>query len=572
MSAALRPSPAASLAQPSTGGVLQRKCACGRNAGGLDQECESCEQRTGLGLPGRLSIGANDDPLEREADRAAGKVMGMTTRPDIRHGASATRLSRQARTVSAPAGRAPASVEQVLARTGEPLPNELRSFFEPRFGHDFGRVRLHADARAADSARAIDARAYTRGYDIAFGDGEFRPHTAEGKRLLAHELAHVVQHSGADDAMVRRAPCPDTCAQCPADGIVSEGCECIGNEHPESIVPSPVSLRIVSLSGGSSESIIKRDIAAANKTWKRAGIEVNATITTIDRESTEKILGTDERGRLQGEVEIEPENLALNSDSTRALLGLGTTSGNEKLSVAAGTSVLSAVVYYVPSFNRCASEKNAVGCAYSGSHGGRFFVLMEKSHQNAILAHELGHIWGNPHVANKQNLMFEAPDKRGIEPEQIRQARLNLGLGSLRCVTEEGTAEDRERIENEQQLGQLLMAWIEGEWSGKITIGDADRQSMIQFRVDPKNNHIAGSYWYETADRKQPGHILNGKVTAGHLDFDWEENRNDKSTKGKGRFSVSEIYSVPLRLAGTWGSGTSRDSGGIWTIEWTGKL
>lgn len=67
---------------------------------------------------------------------------------------------------------------------------------EPRFGHDFGKVRVHSDARASESARAVYASAYTVGEDIVFGAGRYAPETGEGRELLAHELAHVVQQSG----------------------------------------------------------------------------------------------------------------------------------------------------------------------------------------------------------------------------------------------------------------------------------------------------------------------------------------------------------------------------------------
>jgi hypothetical protein len=80
---------------------------------------------------------------------------------------------------------------------GVPLPDALRSYFEPRFGHDFSKVRVHADGEAADGARAVRARAYTLGRDIVFAAGEYAPATEEGQRLLAHELAHVVQQSRA---------------------------------------------------------------------------------------------------------------------------------------------------------------------------------------------------------------------------------------------------------------------------------------------------------------------------------------------------------------------------------------
>jgi hypothetical protein len=85
----------------------------------------------------------------------------------------------------------------VLRSPGQPLDAATRVFMEPRFGHNFSRVRVHTDARAAESARAVGAAAYTVGYDIVFGEGQFEPGTRNGRQLLAHELTHVVQQRGA---------------------------------------------------------------------------------------------------------------------------------------------------------------------------------------------------------------------------------------------------------------------------------------------------------------------------------------------------------------------------------------
>jgi peptidoglycan hydrolase-like protein with peptidoglycan-binding domain len=90
-----------------------------------------------------------------------------------------------------------ASQIEVLPDRGKPLPEEVRAHFEPQFGHDFSEVRVHEGAQAAESAQAINARAYTTGEDIVFGSGEYAPGTTEGKRLLAHELTHVVQQGKA---------------------------------------------------------------------------------------------------------------------------------------------------------------------------------------------------------------------------------------------------------------------------------------------------------------------------------------------------------------------------------------
>jgi hypothetical protein len=87
-------------------------------------------------------------------------------------------------------------VQDALASPARPLDRETRGAMETAFGHDFRHVRIHDDGRAAKSARAVNARAYTLGSDVVFGAGQYAPGTIEGKRLLAHELTHVVQQRG----------------------------------------------------------------------------------------------------------------------------------------------------------------------------------------------------------------------------------------------------------------------------------------------------------------------------------------------------------------------------------------
>ncbi len=100
----------------------------------------------------------------------------------------------------------PASVYQVLQSPGQPLDESTRAYFEPRFGHDFGAVRLHSDTAANQSAREMKAQAYTVGQKIVFGTGRLAPGTQTGRRLLAHELAHVVQQRSVP--MIQRQPLP----------------------------------------------------------------------------------------------------------------------------------------------------------------------------------------------------------------------------------------------------------------------------------------------------------------------------------------------------------------------------
>lgn len=97
-------------------------------------------------------------------------------------------------------------VHNVVNSPGRPLDRATRRFFEPRFGHDFGHVRVHDDHLAAESARDLDASAYTVIRDIVFAPGRYKPDTMAGKQLLAHELAHVVQQRHqASSTLVQRA-------------------------------------------------------------------------------------------------------------------------------------------------------------------------------------------------------------------------------------------------------------------------------------------------------------------------------------------------------------------------------
>jgi Domain of unknown function (DUF4157) len=143
----------------------------------------------------KLAIGHTDDPQEREADRVAEQVTRMPGPISTAHPAAAIR--RSVSPASGSADVAPKLVEDTLREPGTPLDPASRRFMEERLGHDFSRVRIHADARAAISASAINARAYTFGSHVVFGAGAYAPGSDHGRRLLAHELTHVVQQGQA---------------------------------------------------------------------------------------------------------------------------------------------------------------------------------------------------------------------------------------------------------------------------------------------------------------------------------------------------------------------------------------
>jgi hypothetical protein len=168
-----------------------------------------------LWLQCKLAIGASDDPLESEADRAVAQVMSRRSVGRLKPSASVP-LLRQANPGSASrfSRPAPPVIHRVLSSPGQALDKDTRAFMEPRFGRDFSQVRVHTDTASAESARSVGALAYTVGQHIAFGSGSYDPSSATGKNLLAHELAHTVQQGSVgapafDSATVRRRRIPE---------------------------------------------------------------------------------------------------------------------------------------------------------------------------------------------------------------------------------------------------------------------------------------------------------------------------------------------------------------------------
>ena len=184
--------------------LLQRKCACGSPTTSLTGECAECKSKKRLQT--KLTIGASNDPLEQEADRVAEQVLAAPAHSAV--GSAPPRIQRYTGQATEGTNTAPASVDQVLATPGRPLDAALRQDMEQRFGYDFSRVRVHSGTAAEQSARDVSANAYTVRHNIVFGAGRFAPGTGEGRRLIAHELTHVLQqgearrptHSLTDDA------------------------------------------------------------------------------------------------------------------------------------------------------------------------------------------------------------------------------------------------------------------------------------------------------------------------------------------------------------------------------------
>ncbi|GHO83206.1 eCIS core domain-containing protein [Dictyobacter formicarum] len=152
----------------------------------------------------KLTINQPGDQYEQEADRISQQMSATPAyaaasgvAPLIQHFSGESNEQMNV---------APVSVELALASRGGPLEPVLRQDMEQRLGYDFSSVRIHTDAQAAESARDVNAYAYTAGHDIVFGTGRFAPGTHEGRRLIAHELTHVVQQGDLNANVVRRSP------------------------------------------------------------------------------------------------------------------------------------------------------------------------------------------------------------------------------------------------------------------------------------------------------------------------------------------------------------------------------
>jgi hypothetical protein len=163
---------------PPRNGLLQRKCACGGTPGPTG-ECEECRKK-------RLQRKARNSELGTRNDSDVLPI-----------------------------------VHEVLRSPGRPLDAETRAFMEPRFGHDFSQVQVHTDAKAAESAEAVNALAYTVGRDVVFGKDQYSPGSPAGNKLLAHELTHVVQQMPSSASSFSKTDA-EAESERNADAVVSE--------------------------------------------------------------------------------------------------------------------------------------------------------------------------------------------------------------------------------------------------------------------------------------------------------------------------------------------------------------
>jgi hypothetical protein len=149
----------------------------------LESEAEAVSERV-MSVPERSQPGASAAPSRVSGNRYPLQSEGSSI-PDLQAGSGADLTLTNA----------PRIVHEVLRSPGQPIDDPTRRFMETRFGRDFGDIRIHTDAHSEESARAVNAHAYTVGQNMVFGAGKYSPQTFEGKKLLAHELSHAIQQA-----------------------------------------------------------------------------------------------------------------------------------------------------------------------------------------------------------------------------------------------------------------------------------------------------------------------------------------------------------------------------------------
>jgi Domain of unknown function (DUF4157) len=340
-------------------------------------------------IQAKLTVNTPGDIHEQEAEAVAEQVTRMPAAlaPEFQQQAEATKSIQPKTTGEAQVQTAPPIVNQVLESAGRPLDASTRGFMEPRFGHDFGRVRVHSDSEAARSAQAIGARAYTAGKHIVFGPEQYNTARNDGLRLLAHELTHTLQSSdqgGANDLLRRDKEKEGEKKKPEEPAKKASKCQMTQAQirpvffrnDPDKADPNPT--------GKSLDPRLKE----ANRIWGKCGIEFKAAGPTTVKDSVSKIAGKNdaELNVVQdayGKKGTGPQVFFLDNDLSK--FGGGRTGPNVGDSMATGDDAK--------------------------------IMLSDHGSNDRLLAHELGHAMGllhpdaMPYIPNNSIMQFTGISK-----------------------------------------------------------------------------------------------------------------------------------------------------------------
>lgn len=497
-------------------------------------------------LQPKLKVGPTDDAYEREADRVADQVMRMpasesgTVQRKCAECEEEERVQRKESSPQSGASTAPPVVHDVLNGNGSPLDSSLRSFMEPRFGHSFQGVRIHTDNRAAESARSVNALAYTVGRDVVFGAGAYRPGTESGRRLIAHELTHVVQQGGIPSRLQR------------AETDTSKNC------------------------------------AALSDTKSDVNTKVNASITAANAKAGKPV-------NAQAVAQGVRDDIGENSSVGRtAIEDWASTLGSKKVNLPTQSSTkYDGVGYSIwsnPLFPILNPTMKVNGICIGSDKLGHFFqqgfdyfLITQQSGKTVADAEEFGERtegggFGLTTTGVFSNADLEA-NRQGLKFYKDLVANPSMAFDIASYISSSWNEESNPSFYQDPVGKQVWSNLLTGTWSGTFTSASGSEAITVDLKVTT-SGAITGTYSYTGSG----GSAVGGKIPSGTvkyltttvrgtstfgsnttktpisgvmLEFVWEQGGQ------KGKAELSSVGESKLR--GTWGIADAT-SGGTWEL------
>ncbi len=540
-------------------GILQRKCACGRHTPG-GGECTECKsKKLTQPLQTKLRIGEPNDRYEQEADRVSGQVMRMPKpkNSDVNGYLQAVPLvQRRVSNRQRDATEIPSVVPDVLRSTGQPLDQATRDFMETRFGHDFSGVRIHTDAKAAKSAQAVNAKAYTVGSNVVFGGGQYSIGKNEGKGLLAHELTHVIQQNdNQSTGLIQRAEVDDR--------------SCAGLADIESDIDTKVNADISAARSAAASPMVVADFLAAVSS-RLGGRFVGAIETFIQNMANTK--RTDPAQDLSNTKfkGVSSVNRFYFLHTTGAAKVVGPAAKVKGICVGAdkfGHFFGEGFIY----FEVAKASGGGVAGTAAAENTGRF---LEISNRQGL---------GVTGVFSNADLAANLAGKQFYEDLEADPTGFTFSVANY--LTNKWNEKINPSFYRSAEASVIWSNLLTGSWKGKFTSAGGS-SSPIDAKVAlsaTATGSVTGiNEWPAGAAKPNKEKIKNGKITQRttavsgidprgptvhsatpvrgvRIEFDWE--LGTKSGKGKWE-SVDE-----QNLVGTWGIGSSITSGGTWKLN-----
>jgi len=539
--------------------LVQRKCKCGAESK-LSGQCDECEKDKLLGVQTKLRVGVANDVYEQEADRVADQVLGMSSHSNISRAPLPiqrfTGRSHEKSIGNLDTTTTTENVDRVLGRSGNPLKPKLRHEMEQRFGYDFSQVRIHTDAIAEQSARDVNAYAYTAGHNVVFGAGQFSPGTRTGKRLLAHELTHVVQQRENNDRrFIQRAEVDDR--------------SCAGLLDIESDIDTKVNAGIADARKAAAKPMVVADFL---------------------KDVSSRLGGT-----LMGAIEIFIKNMSSKKRTSPPKDLTGTKfSGVSSVNKFFKLHTLGVADVVGPAAN---VKGICVGADKLGHFFGEGFTYFQvaklsgggKAGTDAAVKTgrflEISAIQGLgvTGVFSNADLAANLAGKKFYEDLEANPTGFTFKIANY--ITKKWNETVNPSFFASAEAGVVWSNLLSGKWDGAFTSAggtSSATDAKVILNATTAGNVTGVNEWPKGASKPNKEKIKNGKITqrttkvsgvdprsgTAHsatpvsgvtIDFDWEL----KSSSGKGKWQSTDEQN----LKGTWGIGSSTTNGGAWKLK-----